>query len=107
MGGNRVTLTSLYISPISFAWELGEGEDDLQSMDTAALHGREDWPEQVFLTTRGGETIPVGERNFLLTQYKTDVREQDHGRYCFRLDSIIDPAEVAAVTLFGQTVSLD
>lgn len=24
-----------------------------------------------------------------------------------RLDSIIDPAEVAAVTLFGQTVSLD
>ena len=75
-------------------------------MDTAALHGRGDWPEQVFLTTRGGETIPVGERNFLLTQYKTDVREQDHGRYCFRLDSIIDPAEVAAVTLFGQTVSL-
>lgn len=106
VGGSRVTLTSLYISPISFAWELGEGEDDLQSMDTAALHGRGDWPEQVFLTTRGGETIPVGERNFLLTQYKTDVREQDHGRYCFRLDSIIDPAEVAAVTLFGQTVSL-
>lgn len=29
VGGSRVTLTSLYISPISFAWELGEGEDDL------------------------------------------------------------------------------
>ena len=74
--------------------------------DEEGLRGSCKASHMVFLTTRGGETIPVGERNFLLTQYKTDVREQDHGRYCFRLDSIIDPAEVAAVTLFGQTVSL-
>lgn len=107
VGGNRVTLTSLYVSPISFAWELGEGEDDLESMATDALHGRKDWAEQVFLTLETGETIPVGEPNFVLTQYKTDIQGRDHGRYCFRLDSIIDPAEVTAVTLFGQTFSLD
>lgn len=107
VGGNQVTVTSLYVSPISLAWELGEGEDDLESMDTAALHGREDWPEQIFLTTQAGETIPVGEPNFLLTQYKTDLRGEDQGRYCFRLPGIIDPAEVTAVTIFGTEFSLD
>ena len=107
VGGNRVTVTSLYISPVSLAWELGEGEDDLESMDAAALHGRKDWPEQVFLTTRDGESVPVGEPNFLLTQYKTDLRGEDHGQYCFRLPRIIDPAEVTAVTIFGAEFSLD
>lgn len=107
VGGNQVTVTSLYVSPISFAWELGEGEDDLESMDTAALHGRKDWSEQVSLTLAEGESVPVGEPNFLLTQYKTDLRGEDHGQYCFRLPRIIDPAEVTAVTIFGTEFSLD
>ena len=39
IGENEVTLTSLYLSPISLAWELGEEEDDLESLDHSALHG--------------------------------------------------------------------
>lgn len=108
VGGNRVTLASLYVSPLSFAWELGEGEDDLESMDSTALHGtREDWPERAFLTLEDGRTVPVGEFHFLLTTYKTDCQEADQGRYCFRLSEIIDPAEVVSVSLFGQSFALE
>ena len=107
VGGNQVTVKSVYVSPASLAWELGEGQEDLESMDTSALHGRKDWQETVFLTTTEGDTLLVGESNFLLTQYKTDLREEDRGCYCFRLDTITDPAEVASITLFGQTFSLD
>ncbi len=108
VGGNRVTLASLYVSPLSFAWELGEGEDDLESMDSTALHGtREDWPERAFLTLEDGRTVPVGEFHFLLTTYKTDCQEADRGRYCFRLSEIIDPAEAASVSLFGQSFALE
>lgn len=107
VGGSRVTLASLYVSPISLAWELGEGEDDLEFIGRTAFHDREDWPEQVFLTLAEGETLPVGEPNFLVTHYKTDLRREDQGRYCFRLPGIIDPAEVTAVTIFGAEFPMD
>lgn len=102
--GKKLTLTSLYLSPISLAWELGEGEDDLGSLDRSALHGREDWPELITLTMADGQEFSPGELKFLHTQYKTDLLEQDRGRYCFSLQSIIDPVEVVSVTLFGQSV---
>ena len=54
-----------------------------------------------------GGTVPVGEFNFLLTTYKTDCQEADQGRYCFRLPQIIDPAQTVAVSLFGQSFSLE
>lgn len=104
--GSRLTLTSLYISPISLTWELGEGEDDLESMDRAVLHQREDWQSVVKLVTGEGESLPVGECNFIHTTYKTDLQARDEGRYSFRLAEIIDPAEVTAVELFGQRFSL-
>lgn len=106
--GNQVTLSSLYISPISFAWELAEGESGLKALnDTGFFQDREDWWEQVFLTTQAGGTIPVGEPNYLFTQYKTDILKEDRGRYCFRLQSVIDPETVTSVTLFGQEFPLD
>lgn len=107
VGGNQVTLKSLYVSPLSLTWELGEGEDDLESIDTSATFDREDWPETVFVTTKGGAVVPVEEPHFLLTQYKTDLLEEDRGCYSFRLAEITDPAEVTAVTIFGQTFPLE
>lgn len=65
------------------------------------IHDTEDWQNQITLTTAESETIPVGECNFLHTTYGGG-----EGRYCFRLDTIMDPVEVVSVTLFGQTFSL-
>lgn len=102
INGNKVTLTSLYVSPISLAWELGEGEDDLESLDRSVLHGREDWPEVITLTMADGRELSPSELKFLHTQYKTDLLEQDRGRYCFSLPEIIDPSEAVSLTLFDQ-----
>ena len=106
IGENEVTLTSLYLSPISLAWELGEGEDDLESLDHSALHGREDWPELITLTTDDGRKLSPGEIKFMIAEYKTDLLERDRGRYCLELRSIIDPAEAISVTIFGQSFDL-
>ena len=106
IGENEVTLTSLYLSPISLAWELGEGEDDLESLDHSALHGREDWPELITLTMDDGRKLSPGEIKFMITEYKTDLLERDRGRYCLELRSIIDPAEAISVTIFDQSFDL-
>lgn len=103
----EVTLTSLYLSPISLAWELGEGEDDLESLDHSALHGRENWAEALSLMMADGRELFPGELKFMHTQYKTDLLNQDRGRYCFSLPEIIDPAEAVSVTLFDQTFNWD
>lgn len=100
--GEEVTLTSLYLSPISLAWELGEGKDDLAFLGRSDFGHREDWPEQVSLRMTDGRTLSPGEIRFLLTQYKTDLLELDRGRYCFSLPEIIDPAEIVLVSIFGQ-----
>lgn len=106
IGEKKVTLTSLYLSPISLAWELGEGEDDLESLDRSALHGREDWAELVTLTMADGRELAPGEIKFMITEYKTDLLEQDRGRYCFGLREIIDPEAAASVTIFGQNFAV-
>lgn len=102
IGGKEVTLTSLYLSPISIAWELGEGKDDLGALDHSALHGREDWPELVRLHMADGRELSSGKLKFMITEYKTDLLEQDRGRYCFGLPEIIAPEEVSTVSIFGQ-----
>ena len=106
IGGKEVTLTSLYLSPISLAWELGEGADDLASLDRSALHGREDWPELVSLSMADGRELAPGELKFMVTEYKTDLLERDRGRYCLGLPEIIDPAEATSVTIFDQSFDL-
>lgn len=102
----KVTLTSLYLSPISLAWELGEGEDDLEALDHSDLHGRKDWQELITLAMEDERELSPGEIKFMITQFKTDLLEQDRGRYCFGLRSIIDPAEVVSVTIFGQSFGI-
>ncbi len=102
----KVTLTSLYLSPISLAWELGEGEDDLEALDHSALHGRKDWPELITLTMEDGRELSPGEIKFMITQFKTDLLERDRGRYCFGLPEIIDPEAAVSVTIFGQSFGM-
>ena len=102
----KVTLTSLYLSPISLAWELGEGKDDLEALDHSALHGRKDWPELITLTMEDGRELSPGEIKFMITQFKTDLLERDRGRYCFGLPEIIDPEAAVSVTIFGQSFGM-
>lgn len=105
--GQEVTLTSLYLSPISLAWELGEGKDDLEFLRRSDLNYREDWPEQVSLGMTDGRTLSPGEIRFLLTQYKAGPQEPpDRGCYCFSLPEIVDPAEIVSVSIFGQSFEM-
>jgi len=108
IGGHGVTLDCVYLSPISFVFELGEGSEDLEEVGNL-IHNKDKWDdlqEDMALTAADSREIKVGPYNFLHTTYKTDLQPEDHGRYCFRLAEITDPAEVISVTLFGQTFSL-
>lgn len=100
IGGRSVTLASVYLSPITFAFDLENGDSGL---DTAAefLNNADGLREGMVLTAADGREIEVGAYCFLSTSYT-----QGQGRYCFRLAEITDPAEVTSVTLFSQTVSL-
>lgn len=105
IGGHSVTLTSVYLSPISLVFELGEGSDDLQEVGEL-IHNTDDLQKDMALAAADSREIKIGDFNFLHTTYKTDLQTEDQGRYCFRLAEITDPAEVTSVTLFGQTFSL-
>ena len=100
IGENQVTLHSLYLSPISLTLELRQGQDHMETIGRD-VNDSEKWQKQVILNTIEGQGLPVGDCNFLHTIYTSDS-----GLYSFRLESIMDPAQVASVTLFGQTFSL-
>lgn len=106
IGRQSVTLTSVYVSPITFAFDLREGTDDLKEARQFIYDNGNGWQESMLLATADGREIEIGEQYFMLTTYMTDLQTEDQGRYCFRLAEITNPAEAAAVTLFDQTFSL-
>ena len=109
----NVTLTSLYLSPISLEWTIGAGGDalDFTGMRTRDFYGLEDdeWWKVISIFMADGETISPGEFLYTGSWHEPGrfdgVFEGSH--YYFRLDEIIDPAQVTAVRLFGQTFSME
>ena len=99
IGGRSVTLISVYLSPITFAFDLEAGGDDLRVVGEF-LNG-DDLRENLVLTAADGREIEVGACRFLSIQ-----TSMGQGRCCFQLAVITDPAEVTSVTLFGRTFSL-
>lgn len=93
--GCPVTLLSLYVSPITVAWELDAEE---QHAALEYLQKDEYWLKQVSLTLSDGRQVSPRELS-----YRVSGMSMRECRYCSRLPEIIDPAEVVSVTLFDQT----
>ena len=100
--GKNAVLTTLYISPLSLTCEIKKGTDDLKETVEPIYsdHGKESIAPEV--TLQNGETVGAADWLFLITNY-VDKR----GRYCFRMDEILDPETVSSVSVFGETFSIE
>jgi len=100
--GKNAVLTTVYVSPLSLTCEIRQGTDDLKETIEAIYSddGKESIAPEV--TLQSGETVGAAERIFLMTNY-LDKR----GRYCFRMDEILDPETVSSVTVFGEMFSIE
>lgn len=96
-------LKTLYLSPISVVYELDEGAASLEALADAI---NREWPAPVLYA--GDQVISVDEEDFSVhLSYKTDLHLQEDSRFSYQLNQIVDPAQITAVTLFGQTFALD
>ena len=82
--------------------EIKQGKDDLK--ETVESIYSDDGKESIApeVTLQSGETVGAADRLFLITEY-LDKR----GRYCFRMDEILDPETVSSVAVFGETFSVE
>lgn len=103
--GCETDLDQVYISPISFVFRLENIPDDL--WDVGSDLGRGDLKDSIFLNTASGETVKMG--NLLmggLTNPFIFEPDEAYGFYQFSLQQVIDPAEIASVTIYDQTFVL-
>lgn len=95
--GKELGLKSIYISPIRFVFTL-EACDP--TMDT--LHEERG---SVFLTLEDGSIVKMEEGIYSASADQTG--ETDDCRIQFQPEKLVDPENVTAVTLYGQTFSLN
>ena len=100
--GKNAVLTTLYVSPLSLTCEIKQGTDDLK--ETVEPIYSDDGKESIApeVTLRNGETVGAADWLFLIKNY-LDKR----GRYCVRMDEILDPETVSSVSAFGETFSVE
>ena len=100
--GKNAVLTTFYVSPLSLTCEIKQGKDDLKETVEPIYsdEGKESIAPEV--TLQNGETVGAADTLFLITKY-LDKR----GRYCFRMDEILDPETVSSVSVFGETFSIE
>ena len=100
--GKNAVLTTLYVSPLSLTCEIKQGTDDLKETVEPIYsdEGKENIAPEV--TLQSGETVGAADSLFLITKY-LDKR----GRYCFRMDEILDPETVSSVAVFGEMFSVE
>ena len=100
--GKNAVLTTLYVSPLSLTCEIKQGTDDLKETVEPIYsdEGKESIAPEV--TLQSGETVGAADWLFLITNY-ADKR----GRYCFRMDEILDLETVSSVSVFGETFSVE
>ena len=84
------------------AVKIKQGTDDLKETVEPIYsdEGKEIIAPEV--TLQSGETVGAADSLFLITKY-LDKR----GRYCFRMDEILDPETVSSVAVFGETFSVE
>ena len=110
LNGEETVLHSVYVSPLTFGFDLREGGGDwptaTQAFDAVAGDATDGDTIGLALRTADGRTVAAGERILLSTLYRTDLRAEGTGRYLFRLAEPIDPDEIVSYTLFGQSFPL-
>ena len=100
--GKNAVLTTLYVSPLSLTCEIKQGTDDLK--ETVEPIYSDDGKESIApeVTLQNGETVGAADWLFLITNFA-----DERGRYCFRMDEILDPETVSSVSAFGETFSIE
>lgn len=111
LNGEETVLHAVYVSPLTFGFDLREGGGDwptaAQAFDAVTGGDATDGDTiGLALRTADGRTVAAGERILLSTRYRTDLRAEGTGRYLFRLTELVDPDAVVSCTLFGQSFSL-
>mgnify|MGYP001068153349 FL=1 len=106
LGGHEATLDQLYLSPISFAFRLRHILSQLWDGELGLVS--EDWEGQIVLHMDSGETVEMERLPLMGGLTNPDPEDPDaaYGHYQFRPERIIDPAEITAVTICGQTYEL-
>lgn len=104
--GCDLTCTSLYVSPLSLVIGLIEGEALVSDVFDALADG---WANNISLTTADGDIVGIKEGRSMSTLFEhyNTPQQQEGGRFCYRPEQILDPAEIASITIFGQTFPLD
>ena len=93
LADEQITLESVYVSPITLALTL----DAPVGWECPDAEG---WLDQVFLTTTEGKNISFSQ------VYNWSADETGHQQYCLRPKEILDPDEIASLTIWGQTFFL-
>lgn len=105
LGEYETNLKTLYLSPLSLVYELGDGRDSLKEISSAVMD-TDQWDDLLILTRADGQTIRTKDRGYHLN-FPTEVYPREDSRFYYRIGQIIDPEEIASVTLLGQTFNLD
>lgn len=102
----EATLDQLYLSPISCAFRFKNIPSPLWGGEFG-LTGK-DWEGQIILHKNSGETVKMEGRLLMggLTNPDPENPDAAYGHYQFRPEQIIDPAEITAVMICGQTYEL-
>lgn len=105
LGEYETNLKTLYLSPLSLVYELGDGRDSLKEISSAVMD-TDQWDDLLILTKANGQTIRTQDRGYHLS-FPTDVFPQEDSRFYYRIGQIIDPEEIVSIALLGQTFSLN
>ena len=106
----RVQLSAIYVSPLSLTVEMQEAQDRVADIFEYVV---DNWEGNISLTTVGGETIQITDTGPMFSNREGEQIgsewgwSKDQGRFRFLPERIIDPAEIASITIFGQTFPLD
>ena len=92
-------VTKLYLSPLSFAYQLAGEENDARIWGSPAAT---DWEGRTLLTLTDGTQVAISRQITLAYDPTNGVNN-----CVFQPEKVIEPAEVASVTILGQTFSLE
>ena len=105
LGEYETNLKTFYLSPLSLVYELGDGRDSLKEFWETMDH-RPKQDLSVILAGTEGQTICTKDYSAEV-RFPTEVFPKEVSRFYYRIGQIIDPEEIASITLLGQTFSLD
>lgn len=113
INGDDLTLEWVYLSPISFTLRLRNGTTSLWDADNANRIFGDGWQDEIVLHTTTGEAIYM--KDYMSEHYWSGITNPDssgnldstYGHCQFNFKHFIVPAEIASVTLYGQTFELN